>query len=62
MDRAYDSIPKVINDQTDKKKQGNDKKLDYYEVVMIAYTDSESIQEYSNSSLEDITEIKKRFR
>ena len=62
MDRAYESILKVINDKTDKKKQGNDKKLDYYEAVRIAYTDSESMQEYIDSSLKDITEIKKRFR
>ena len=62
MDRAYESILKVINDKTDKKKQGNDKKLGYYEAVGIAYTDSESMQEYTDSSLKDTTEIKKRFR
>ena len=62
MDRAYESILKVINDKTDKKKQGNDKKLDYCEAVWIAYTYSESMQEYIYSLLKEITELKKRFR
>lgn len=61
MDRAYESILKVINDKTDKKKQGNDKILDYYVAVRIANTDSESMQEYIDSLLRDITEIKKGF-
>jgi hypothetical protein len=62
MDRGYEIILKAINDKTDKKKQGNDKRLDYYEVVRTGYSDSESMQEYIDSSLKDITEIKKRFR
>ena len=62
MDRAYESVLKDINDKANKNKQGNDKKLDYYEAVRIAYTDRESMQKYIDSTIKDITEINKGFR
>jgi hypothetical protein len=62
MERAYESILEVINDKTDKKKQGNDTTLDYYEAVRIAYTDRENMQKYIDSPIKDITEINKGFR
>jgi hypothetical protein len=49
MDRAYESILEVINDRTDKKKEGNDTTIGYYEAVRIAYTESEYIRKHFDS-------------
>jgi hypothetical protein len=48
MNRAYESILEVINDRTDKKKEGNDTTIGYYEAVRIAYTE---VSIYENISI-----------
>ena len=60
--KAYESILEVINDSTDKKKQGNDTTIDYYEAVRIAYTDGQYMGKYIYSEIKDIAKINKCFR
>ena len=59
--KAYESILEVINDSTDKKKQGNDTTIDYYEAVRIAYTDGQYMGKYIYSEIKDIVEINKWY-
>ena len=54
--RAYESIIEVIKDKTEK--TGNEV-IDYYEVVKIAYAESEYMQKHIGSEIKDITEINK---
>jgi hypothetical protein len=53
--RAYESIMQVIKDRT--KNMGN-KIIDYYEAVRIAYTESEYMQKYLDTTIKDVVEIK----
>jgi hypothetical protein len=60
--RAYESIMQVIKDKTDCKK-GENKIMDYYyEAVKIAYTESEYMQKYLDTTIKDVTEINKAFK
>jgi hypothetical protein len=64
MDRAYEDILEVINDRTDKKREGHKAAttIDYYEAARIAYTDREYMKKYLDSEIKDIREINKGYR
>jgi hypothetical protein len=62
MGRAYESILEVINEKTDYKKQGNEKTIDYYEAVRIAYIDGQYLRKYLDFEIKDIGEVNKSFR
>jgi hypothetical protein len=63
--RAYESILEVIKDKTDGKKEEEEeenKTIDYYEAVRIAYTESEYMQRYLYTTMKVVTEINKTFK
>jgi capsular polysaccharide biosynthesis protein len=61
MSRAYESIMQVIKDKTDCK-SGNNKTIDYYKAVRIAYIESEYMQKYLDKTIKDVKEINKTFK
>ena len=64
MSRAYESIMQVIKDKTGGKKEeekGNNV-IDYYEAARIAYTESEHMQRYLDTTIKVVTEINKTFK
>jgi hypothetical protein len=61
MGRAYESILEVINEKTDDKKQGNERTIDYYEAVRIAYVNGQYLRKYLDFEIKDIGEINKCF-
>ena len=65
MSRAYESIMQVIKDKTDGKKEEEEEEnnvIDYYEAVRIAYTESEHMQRYLDTTIKVVTEINKTFK
>jgi hypothetical protein len=48
--------------KTDYKKQGNEKTIDYYEAVRIAYIDGQYLRKYLDFEIKDIGEVNKSFR
>ena len=65
MSRAYESIMQVIKDKTDGKKEEEEEEnnvIDYYEAARIAYTESEHMQRYLDTTIKVVTEINKTFK
>jgi hypothetical protein len=61
MIRTYKRIIKVIKDRTENTE--NKVAIDYYEAVRIAYTESEYMKKYLNTTIkEDVKEIDKTFK
>jgi hypothetical protein len=59
--RAYESIIKVIKDSIDGKKEEENKIIDYYEAVRIAYTQSHYLQKFLDKVIKYVKEINKTF-
>ena len=53
MQKAYESIIKVIKDRTEDKKEeeSKNKTIDYYEAVRIAYTEGGYMQKYLDTTI-----------
>jgi hypothetical protein len=56
---AYESIIQVIKDRTE---NTENKSIDYYEAVRIAYTESEYMKKYLDETIRDVKEINKTFK
>jgi hypothetical protein len=63
MQRAYEDILEVINEKTDKKKEGNETPttMDYYEAARIAYNSREYMRKFLEREI-NAEEINKGFR
>jgi hypothetical protein len=61
MMRAYEDIPEVINERTEKK-QGDEKTIDFYEAVRIALRESECMQRHFDPVIKNTTQINKMFK
>jgi hypothetical protein len=57
--KAYQSILQVIKDRTDDKTEN--KTIDYYEAVSIAFAENKHMQKYLDKTIKDVTEINKTF-
>ena len=57
--QAYKSIIKVIKERTNNR---DNKTIDYYEAVRIAYIENKHMQKYLNGTINDVREINKTFK